>query len=502
MTFRKRWAFLLLGAAAVLLIAAVYAQSGGGEIGTNDFRISTVGTTGDPWTDGFDPAVAFNQTAGEYLVVWAGEPASSTSGETEIYGQRIRASDGALSGSAFRISDMGSDGDGRLHARQPAVAWNSSANEYLVVWSGDDDTSPLVDDEFEIFGQRLTGGGAPVGANDFRISDMGPDGDVKFAAFDPQVVYNPVANGYVVVWAGDDNSGALVDQEVEIFGQRLTGAGAATGTNDFRISTMGPNGDPAFRGHQPALAVDTNTGNVLVVWAGSSNAGSLVSGEYEIYGIRFNSSGAVLGSGVVRLSSMGPDGNASYQAAHPAAAFNRNANQFLVVWSGSDNSGSLAAGELEIFGQRLTAAGAEIGSDDFRISDMGPDGDPAFDAIHPAILYDSRGPAYLVTWRGDDNTPPNVNDAFEIFGQWLKGSDGSAVGVNDMRLSDMGADGAGSANIADRPAVAAAANRTVLVVWQGDDQTAGMVDNEFEIFGQRLQTIDLTSKVYLPLVIR
>ena len=37
----------------------------------------------------------------------------------------------------------------------PAVAYNSTNNEYLVVWAGDDNTAPLVDDEFEIFGQRL-----------------------------------------------------------------------------------------------------------------------------------------------------------------------------------------------------------------------------------------------------------------------------------------------------------------------------------------------------------
>ena len=38
-----------------------------------------------------------------------------------------------------------------------------------------------------------------VGANDFRISDVGVDGDISSSAFDPAVAYNPAANQYLVV---------------------------------------------------------------------------------------------------------------------------------------------------------------------------------------------------------------------------------------------------------------------------------------------------------------
>ena len=37
------------------------------------------------------------------------------------------------------------------------MAYNSTANEYLVVWSGDDYTGPLVNDESEVFAQRVFG---------------------------------------------------------------------------------------------------------------------------------------------------------------------------------------------------------------------------------------------------------------------------------------------------------------------------------------------------------
>ena len=78
-----------------------------------------------------------------------------------------------------------------------------------------------MDNEYEIFGQRLTAAGDGAGANDFRISDMGPDGNTAYDAFDSSVAYNPAANEYLVAWDGDDDSAPLVDDELEIFGRRL-----------------------------------------------------------------------------------------------------------------------------------------------------------------------------------------------------------------------------------------------------------------------------------------
>jgi len=50
---------------------------------------------------------------------------------------------------------MGPDGDVYYRAWYPAVAYNSAEDEYLVVWQGDDNTAPLVDEEYEIYGQRF-----------------------------------------------------------------------------------------------------------------------------------------------------------------------------------------------------------------------------------------------------------------------------------------------------------------------------------------------------------
>ena len=46
--------------------------------------------------------------------------------------------------------------------------------------------------------------------------------------------------------------------------------------------------------------------------------------------------------------------------------------------------------EREILGQRLAADGTEIGTNDFRVSQLGPDGDQRFDNQRPAVAYNSR----------------------------------------------------------------------------------------------------------------
>jgi hypothetical protein len=60
-----------------------------------------------------------------------------------------------------------------------------------------------------------------VGANDFRISDMGPGGDERFYAVWPALAFHPPATRQLVVWYGDDNVSPLIDGEFEIFGQLL-----------------------------------------------------------------------------------------------------------------------------------------------------------------------------------------------------------------------------------------------------------------------------------------
>ena len=328
-----------------------------------------MGTDGDEDFDAFNPAVAYNGTNNEYLVVWQGDDDSLVDNEVEIYGQRIDAETGAEVGADFRISDMGAtDGDTAYRAQHPAVAYNSTDNKYLVVWAGDDDSAPLVDDEFEIFGQRIDAEtGAEVGA-DFRLSDMGTtDGDTALGAYRPAVAYNSTDNEYLVAWMGDDDGGSLADGEYEIFGQRID---AETGTEvgaDFRISDMGAtDGSTAYAAFGPWVAYGHTSNEYLVVWRGDDDTDPLVNDELEIYVQRIDAStGGETGDNDLRISDMGnTDGDTTYNADNPAMAYNSTEHTFIVVWQGDDEIGTLVDDEVEVLGQRFVSDGDDDGITD------------------------------------------------------------------------------------------------------------------------------------------
>lgn len=486
---------LLLGA-LLLAAAGSIAQAQTGAVIVEpaavaaDFRISRMGPDGNPDFDAFASDVVYNSAEDEYLVVWEGDDLIGDEG-LEIYAQRVDAATGTLLGTPVRVSVMGPEGDPSYDGEAPAVAYNSALNQYLVVWSGDDNDAGLVEGELEIFGQRLDAAGNPIGAGDFRISDMGPNGNNQFDAREPDVAYNSATNQYLVVWHGDDNT-ATADEEREIFGQLLDAAGAPIGANDFRISDMGTDGNPAFHAIFPAIAFNPTNNQYLVVWTGNDT------GEQEIFGQRLDAAGTAIGVNDFRISDMGPNGDPNYAAERAAVTHNPTNNRYFVVWSGDDNNAGAVNDEFEIYGQQLNAPnGAEIGGD-IRLSDMGGIGSPLYAAGEPAVAYDSVNDEYLVVWRGDDSVSGLIDDEFEIFAQRLDAATGSEIVGNDLRVSAMGP--AGSVNHeAMLPAIADnTGTNEALIVWAGDHT----MDNEFEIYGQRFASIAFTTQLYLPAIVK
>jgi hypothetical protein len=412
-------------------------------------------------------------------VVWYGD--HDTDGENEIYG-RLIGSDGMPLAAQFRVSDMGPGGDVDYDALNPAVAYKPIDNEFLVVWSGDDDTGGLSNDESENFGQRLHADtGLHTGANDFRISDPGPPGSPVNGATEPDVVHSATTNQYLVVWTADEGLDGLANEEHEVYGQQLSATGGEIGANDFRISQMGPDGNASYDALGSAVAYNPVSDEYLVVWSGDDNTPPLVDNERELFGQRLSATGGAIGADDFRITDMGPDGDANFGAGSPAVAHNPGSNEFLVVWEGDDNVATVDE-EFEVFGQRLSATGDTIGGNDFRVSDMGPDGDTTYYGAQPAVAPDPGGGRYLVTWAGVEQPAPGIQES-EIYGQFLS-SAGGGIGDNDFRISQMGPDGDTSFGPGG---VAVASGGPHLVVWYGDDNAPPLVDNEYEIFGQLLE---------------
>ena len=449
------------------------------EIGTDDLRISSMGTDGTTAAEGVGPEVAYDSTSDKYLVVFSGDNIGGAivNDESEIWGQFVNASTGALVGSNFRISTTGTDGDATRDATNPTVANNPGDSEFLVTWQSDNDNAGLANDELEVFGQLVNDDGTLILSN-FRISTMGTDGDASRDAQFPHVAYSSMANNYMVVWLGD----AATNGDDEIYGQLVDFAGNLSGSR-FQVSDMGPSGSTTYNAmFLPEIVFNSTSGEFLVIWFGTDNAGSLSSSENEIYGQILSASGTENGTDDFRISDMGNDGDFNHNAVNPAAAYNSTNNQYLVVWEGDDDISPLVNNEFEIFGQLLDNTGAETGTNDFRISFMGPDGNTSYLGVQPDVQYLTNMNEYIVVYYGDDNTSPLVDGELEIFGQRVR-ANGTFVGSR-IRLSAVGTNGSTTSVAFDPQVTVRGSDNSYLAVWFGDDTTGTLVDNEIEVFGQ------------------
>ena len=122
-------------------------------------------------------------TSGGYLVVWQRVVGNLGNDGLEIHGQRITTANRETGGDDFKISSHRNLA-GRTLNRYPAVAWNPSRREALVVFS----------DGYEAFAQRLSASASRIGSN-ARLSKMGPDGDRRYTVGRVDVAFSARAGG-------------------------------------------------------------------------------------------------------------------------------------------------------------------------------------------------------------------------------------------------------------------------------------------------------------------
>jgi hypothetical protein len=198
--------------------------------------------------------------------------------EFEVFG-RFLAADGSASNPDFRISTMGGTGDANFDATAPRVAYNSHPNvqSYLVVWQADDNAAPLVNNEQEIFG-RVIPGDQSAAAGQFRISVMGNDSQMDPAmrglsrAEAPAVAADNQRGRFLVAWSAVDRDLGADSNEFDIFYRSVEDTSGTLGTQT-QLSMMGGGFGDAFDGNRPAVGLDPALDRYLVVWDGTDNVG-------------------------------------------------------------------------------------------------------------------------------------------------------------------------------------------------------------------------------------
>jgi len=368
-----------------------------------DFRISSQSDANKHHSSN-GPKVVYNATSHEYLVVWYGSGLIDSPDKFfEVYGQRLSRTGKAI-GSIFRISfttDLGKVNTSFVRSNsQVDIAWNSTNNEYMVIWQGMGEPEDIV--KMEIYGQRLKANGELLGKY-FRISHTGDQG-INFHANAPAIAYNSRDNQYLVVWSG----GFKDESKVEVWGRGLS-VGGVSPTPEFRISQVSEIGANRRAGSPRVVYANTNN-EYFVVFQANGVRGEGNSEVNEIFGQRID--GATLteiGANDFRVSNTS---DASNRANKPAVAFNTVAKEYLVIWR-NIRQNALS----EIFGQRISSDGTEIEAD-FQISNITAVGkDRSVNRF--SLTYHTRTGDYFVVWQGNGLPQANAAKITEIFGQQL-----------------------------------------------------------------------------------
>ncbi|RKG90675.1 HYR domain-containing protein [Corallococcus sp. CA049B] len=240
-------------------------------------------------------AIAFG--GDQYLVVW-GDYRNSNS---DIYGVRLRASEGGVLGSSIPISTApGTQGF-------PAVSFDGS--QFLVAWSDSRNSGS------DLYGARVSTAGTVLDPAGIAISTATGSQDRPSIA--------SVAGTSLVTW-DDTRLGRS-----GIFGARVSGAdGAVLDPQGLALATG------SFNQYSSSSASDGS--QFLVVWQRALGSQS------DLFGLRVGVDGTVLGQEVALAASP------THYEQVPATVFD--GTRFLVVW------GNLSAGYNDILGVRVRSS--------------------------------------------------------------------------------------------------------------------------------------------------
>ena len=199
-----------------------------------------------------NPSVAYNFTNDEYLVVWS--QYNGNDARWEIFG-RIIPWNGPGTHTPFLIASWSS-----MDLQAPVAVWNSYRNEYMVVWQ----TSLVTTGQLLGIGRRqLSNTGAAL-SNADMITGLGTTNQGS-----PDIAYNLAADGYLAVWVEPGTSA------INVYGGRLSRAGALQGSK-FAIEAIG--------NEQQKPAVSTNEQDrYMVIWQ------EMVGSDWDIHGKEVNS---------------------------------------------------------------------------------------------------------------------------------------------------------------------------------------------------------------------
>ncbi|MFB0519522.1 MAG: hypothetical protein ACETWC_09610 [Acidobacteriota bacterium] len=316
------------------------------------------------------PDVAYNSNSNNWMVVWQYDGESTGNWYILCRGVNI---DGSLFPplSAYVVAY---DADSKQ--QYPRVAYNSSDNNFCVVWEDERDYATLGWDVYS----RIVGSDAkPIGSMNPVVSDLD---NQKL----PTIAYLSLVNGYLVAW--EDNY-YYSTSGWDIWCRRVDKDG-------LYVGNMVPVNSASDDQCVPEVAANTTDNNFLVVWEDKRSGNN-----YDIYGQRMSSADTTVkvGSEIVMCT----DSTNQY---NPAVCYSPSYNRYLVAWTDFRPSASAA----DIYGQLVKGDGTVEGfNNGFRLSSQSN-----VNEVYPHLAWNSSHKNFFLVI--EDNRY-GATSSYDIFGR-------------------------------------------------------------------------------------
>ena len=269
----------------------------------------------EPWAieaDGHDnvnPAVAFGEDQGQFVVVWRDEQAD------KLEGRQIPPD-----GSATVLFSVTSSNGGE----HPRIAYDPVGDRFLVVWDDGDD----------VLARALDGHGFPIGGPTTTVA--GGAGHQIF----PDLTFGLDNELFLVVWH-EDLSGVN-----RLYGQMVDESAFLVGFNFPIAGGDGIAREYATAAYKPASKLAA--GEYLVVYR--HRTASL---DNDVYGRRLSTTGATIGSEIVIR-----DEAESIDQSWPQVIYSPAGGLYFVLWAEDQGDGT----DYDLYGQWLDTLGNPSGS--------------------------------------------------------------------------------------------------------------------------------------------
>jgi len=268
----------------------------------------------------------------------------------------------------------------------PHVAYNSTRDQYLVVWHN------FWGGSRDIYGRRLDGEGNLLSF--FTISTGTWD------RVQPAVAYDPLNDRYLVVWSYDFHGDG---SDWDVYGRLIPWNGPDGGLTEFPIETSTRSQDSS------EVAFAHAQQEFMVVW---NNSGGGVPRDIE--GARIGLNGNVIPGGLVAVASGATD------RTNPDIGYNLDRNEYLVTY---DDNGA------DILATRLAGNGAVLGGGEFGIA-----GWPSPESRPSVAACGGGTDRYFVAWQSQVSATNN-----DVYGRFVTGDgvpDGAPLPFHDTPIDE------------------------------------------------------------------